>query len=103
MLETARRYEFRAGIVTANAPRESGVYALYRGAELLLIDETDNIFACLMNLVAGSGLAVWDLPAPDAWAFEVCSPGRRRSRLMHLVFRYKPLRTRRPEFKFREL
>jgi len=100
MLETARHYEFKANLIAANAPRTSGLYALFQGAGILLIGESDNIFASLMDHLHGRGPSA---SAVSAFAYEVCSPERRRIRHRELVFRYKPAYTDRPELKLREL
>jgi hypothetical protein len=100
-LEAARRYEFRYGVIQANAPRYSGVYALFRGEEWLYVGEADSIYIGLLkhldlkNVASGEG-------ATTSFAFEVCPPELRTAKLVELVFKYCPAHTERRELKVRE-
>lgn len=100
-LETARRFTFRYGWIVANAPRQSGIYALYRGAELLCIDDADSIFSALLNYWDQRKDSA-DLEIPTSFAFEVCAPEKRYLRLTQLVFRHRPSQTGHTELMARE-
>lgn len=101
MLQTARHYTFRYGVILANAPRESGVYGLFRGEELLYVGGADNIYAGLMNHLDRKD-RVLNCETPTSYAFEVCRPEERRARLVELVFACHPTYAERPELKVRE-
>ena len=100
-LEAARRYEFQYGVIQANAPRYSGVYALFRGEEWLYVGEADSIYIGLLKHLdlknAGLNHAV-----PTSFAFEACPPELRTAKLVELVFKYCPTHTERTELKVRE-
>ena len=100
-LETARRYNFRYGGIVANAPRASGVYALYRGEELYSVDEADSIYIALLDQWSQKNDAI-SVNIPTSFAFEMCAPERRNSRLAQLVFRCRPTYTAHAQLKARE-
>ncbi len=101
-LETARRYSFGLGGILANAPRASGVYALFRGEELCHVDEADSIYTALLNH--------WDqkksagkAEVPTSFAFEKCTTREGRSvRVAQLVFQCRPAYIVRQELAARE-
>jgi len=100
-LETARHFPFRYNVILANAPRESGVYALFKDREPLYVEEADSIYVGLLHYFEqGNGA----LPAerPTAFAFETCTPERRKGRLVQSVFRLQPAHTERSELKAHE-
>ncbi|HTQ57386.1 MAG TPA: hypothetical protein VMI94_23110 [Bryobacteraceae bacterium] len=100
-LETAHRYNFRYGGILANAPRASGVYALYRGEELYHIDGSDSIYSALMgHWDQTNGSLSADMPT--SFAFERCDSENRHALLVQLVFRCRPTESGRPELKARE-
>lgn len=100
-LETARHYPFRYGVIQANAPRESGVYALFRGEESLYVDEADNIYKGLLNHMEHHN-GVLQPETPTSFAFEVCTPERRKARLAQFVFKCHPTYTERADLKAQE-
>ena len=100
-LETARHFPFRYNVILANAPRESGVYALFRGEESLYVDEADNIYMGLLTHFDHNQGAL-SVETPTSFAFEVCAPERRKARLLQLVFRCQPTHTERADLKVRE-
>jgi hypothetical protein len=91
-LETARRYAFRYGWILANAPRASGVYALFRGEEFYSVDEADSIYLALMNQWDRKNDAI-NVEIPTSFAFEMCAPERRNARLAQLLFKCRPTYT----------
>ena len=100
-LETAHRFNFQYGGILANAPRSSGLYALYKGDELFFVDEADSIYGALLDH--------WDqrkgteeVDMPTEFAFERCVSWRRNVRLAQLVFKCRPTHTARQELKARE-
>ena len=100
-LENAKHYELRYGVIMANAPRSSGVYALFNGEELLYVGEARNIFSKLIEHLYG-GNPILMSEEPTAFAFEYCSAEARTVRFMELVFKWRPPYTERPELKIQE-
>jgi len=100
-LEAARRYEFRYGVIQANAPRDSGVYALFRGEEWLYVGEADSIYIGLLRHLDLKNAAL-NNAIPTSFAFEACPPELRTAKLVELVFKYRPTHTERTELKVRE-
>jgi hypothetical protein len=98
-LDTARHFPFRYGVIQANAPRESGVYALFRGSEALYVNEADNIYIDLLHHLDHPALVT---EAPTSFAFEVCGADRRRERVTQFVFRRHPAHTERTDLKAQE-
>src|SRR5579863_131437 len=100
-LETARHYLFAFGGILANAPRASGVYALYSGEELSYVDVADSIYNALLDHWDRLKTAI-DAQAPTSFAFERCNPEMRGARLAQLVLRCRPPHTGHPELLARE-
>lgn len=100
-LERAVRYPFQYGIILANAPRSSGVYALFKGDELLYVGEAESIYTRLLDHLEQIN-CVFIPEGPTAFAFESCSAEERKARLIDLVFKWRPPYTERPELKVRE-
>jgi hypothetical protein len=101
MVETARRYDFRYGTILANAPRESGIYALFLDEQLLYIGDADNMLVGLMDRLDRPDLIAPGV-VPTSFAFETCIPEHRRVRLFGLIFKHNPTYVDYPELKLRE-
>jgi hypothetical protein len=99
-IETARHYPFQYGIILANAPRDSGLYALFKGEDLLYVGEAASIYIGLLNHF--DRIDATEFETPTAFAFEVCPMETCKVRLMELVFKLRPPYTERPELKLRE-
>ena len=99
-IETARRYPFQYGVILANAPRDSGVYALFDGGDLLYVGEAASIYTRLLDHFDQRNFAEFE--TPTTFAFEVCPMEARKALLMELVFKLRPPYTDRPELKLRE-
>ena len=87
-MDSARRYAFRHGVILANAPRASGIFALFKKKQLLYLGEANSIFAGLMNYL--DRLDGEEFEYPSAFSFEACAPEHRRLRLTQLIFKYRP-------------
>src|SRR5215469_10093663 len=101
MVNTARRYDCRYGTILANAPRESGIYALFLDEQLLYIGEADNILVGVMDRFDRPDLIGSDV-VPTSFSFEPCLPEHRRVRLFGLIFKYNPTYVDYPELRLRE-
>jgi hypothetical protein len=99
-IETSRRYVFQYGVILANAPRASGVYALFKEDELLYVGEAESIYIGLLNHLDRQDSLEFQMPT--TFAFEVCPLEARKVRMMELVFKLRPPYTERPELKVRE-
>ncbi len=99
-IETTRRYVFRYGVILANAPRASGVYALFKDDELLYVGEAESIYIGLLNYLDRQESLEFQMPT--AFSFDVCPLEARKARVMELVFKLRPPYTERPELKVQE-
>lgn len=100
-VETARRYDFQYGGIAANAPRDSGVFALFRGEELCYVDGAASIYSALMDLWHQKG----DTPhlgSATSFSFERCVSEWRYSHTKQVIFRLRPAWNDRPDLKARE-
>jgi hypothetical protein len=94
-------YPFSYGVITANAPRTSGVYGLFSATECIYVGEADNIYRKLMEHLFEHHTPV-EQRGPTGFVFEICSADKRNC--LHTVFtsRYRPVCTDRPELLARE-
>jgi len=100
-LENSRRYDFRYGHILANAPRDSGVFALFREESWLYVGEANSICTGLLDRLEKNRRVSTPEPA-TSFAFEVCPPEHRTARLVAVVFKHRPMHCDRPEFLLRE-
>jgi|SRR5579862_4162359 len=100
-LDTARRYTFQYSGILANAPRDSGIFALFMGDKLSYIDGADSIYSALLDQWDQKRTGATDTEMPTSFAFERCDPDRRHSRVAQLVFKCRPSDTA-PHLRARE-
>jgi excinuclease UvrABC nuclease subunit len=99
-IETARRYPFQYGVILANAPRDSGLYTLFKGDDLLYVGDAASICTRLLDHFDQRNFS--EFGPPTTFAFEVCPMEVRKVLLMELVFKLRPPYTERPELRIRE-
>jgi|YelNatPaOPRAMG01_1025707.scaffolds.fasta_scaffold220616_2 hypothetical protein len=97
----ASPYSFSYGVILANAPRTSGVYGLFNGAECIYIGETENVFRALMGHLLETETAV-SKKGPTGFVFEVCRAENRKALQALFTSRFRPACTDRPELLIRE-
>jgi len=71
--------DFSASAVRAYAPAQSGVYGISNSAEWLLIGETDNLQATLLELLRTPPAGSAHRP-PTGFVFELCDQAKRPAR-----------------------
>jgi hypothetical protein len=89
---------FTPASVQNNAPEASGVYGLSNAIEWVLIGETSNIRARLMEHLTETDTAIANRQ-PTGFAFEICPPSERFRRQGALVRQLKPVCNRRIDFR----
>ncbi len=99
-IETARRYPFQYGVILANAPRDSGLFALFKGNDLLYIGDAASIYTRLLDHFDQRDSSEFE--TPTAFAFELCPVEAHAALLMELIFKLRPPYTDRPELKLHE-
>lgn len=83
-------YAFSLISVQRNAPPLSGLYGISNAREWLLIGETDNIKATLIDHLQGTHTPLLER-GPTGFAFELCVSYNRLARQNRLVQEYEPV------------
>jgi len=92
--ENCAAYTFSLVSVQRNAPESSGVYGLSNAREWILVGETDNIKAALLEHLRGTH-AMPLKGLPTGFSFELCTFHNRIARQDRLILELDPVHKRR--------
>lgn len=84
-----RGFTYNAGSILRNAPKASGVYAIFREGLWIYIGETDDIRRSLLAHLAGDNRCI-PRYMPTAFSFELWPADQRRERYNDLVSELSP-------------
>jgi len=83
-------YPFAAASIMQNAPKESGVYALYNGTTWVYVGESSNILAQLMQHLNGDVACITMFPRLG-FSYELVRPGMRTWRMQEVISEFRPV------------